>query len=115
MRKFLRRYFNKDERVGESILSKINDSIIVETRVESYQYDYFFNLDGFDVNVSRRVGMDMTSGSSWYEYYIKVDGMYMSVSEFTTKSIFNKFYELEHREESENKEFLYKDIKSHFS
>lgn len=125
MFKFIRRLLNKDERVGESILSKDCELYLVEgdsaggtvavTKTDNYHIEYEIHLDGFNIKVVRRVGIDMTCGSSWYEYSIKIDGMSMEISGHTSSSIFNKLNYFYNREDIEDKNFLYKDIKTHFN
>lgn len=125
--KLLRRLFNKDERVGESILSKMNISAnltegFITTSYESSGGTYYtFNIDGFTIQVRKENHFDMSSGSSWTSYSLIVDSIYLKVSRKTRRDIFNKAYSILKKEEieieeeaSKEREFLYKDIKVNF-
>lgn len=125
--KLLRRLFNKDEKIGESILSKMDHSTNLTEGFITTSYEcsggthYVFNIDGFTIKSKKENCFDMTSGSSWSNYYLIVDDICLSVSTKTRKDIFNKAYSILKKEEIDRqeellkeKEFLYKDIKINF-
>lgn len=119
--KILRRIFNKDEKVGESILSKIDDNIFVEKSLSGVE-PYVFEIDNFNINIYRKRGFDVTSGSSWYDYTLKVDNISLKVSKYIMRKIFEKADHICHREEykkqnelKEEKRMIYKDIKVNFN
>lgn len=116
--KILRRLFNKDELIGESILNKIEPSISVEETENCFK----FEIDNFNVSIHRIFGFDMSGGGSWCNYQLSVDNISLSISKSTLSKIFTKIDHICHQEEYHKKEILeeenrmiYKDIKMNFS
>ncbi len=117
--KILRRLFNKDELIGESILNKIEPSSI---SVEETENCFKFEIDNFNVSIHRIFGFDMSGGGSWCNYALTVDNISLSISKSTLSKIFTKIDHICHQEEYHKKEILeeenrmiYKDIKMNFS
>lgn len=117
--KILRRIFNKDEKIGESILSKLN---LKKESISEHNGTYTFEIDNFNISILRYQAFDMTTGSSWYNYDIKVDNILLRISKFTLIKIFNKIDYIYHQEEydqfesiKEENRMTYKDIKINFN
>lgn len=116
--KIFRRIFNKDEKIGESILSKID---LKKESISESGTTYTFEIDNFDVSIQRNYAFDTTSGSSWHNYGIKVDNISLKISKFTLREIFDKIDHIYNQEEydqfesiKEENRMLYKDIKINF-
>lgn len=116
--KVFRRIFNKDEKIGESILSKLD---LKKESISESGTTYTFEIDNFDVSIQRNYAFDTTSGSSWYNYGIKVDNISLKISKFTLRKIFDKIDHIYNQEEydqfesiKEENRMVYKDIKINF-
>ncbi len=122
--KLIRRIFNKDELIGESILSKIDSSIVIENPVNGThsQTQYLFEIDNFNMRIYQGHAFDMTSGHSWCVRSLYVDGIELKISNLILKKIFNKVDGIYNRDEyvkeeikKEQNEMIYKDIKINFN
>ncbi len=117
---FIRRRFHKDETTAEGIYQKVlsltKDDITHDDDFDDLDDGYQITIDDFNIDLLSSLTVN------GFEYLIKIDGALLDASNtickkiyFKIKNIYNEEFDRRIKQLEDDKEYIKKDAKIHFS